>query len=83
MDIKKTVERTYLTSEHDFFCDKCNKHLGSSTEYEDGYYEELGEFKLQLYVSNWYSLHKHFCDDCRKEFVNNLIKVLTDMGFKK
>ena len=83
MRINKTVERTYIANEHEFYCDKCGKYLGTSTEYEDGYYEEIGEFNLQLHVSNWYGLHKHFCDDCRKEFVNNLIKVLTDMGFEK
>lgn len=83
MDIQNIVERKYKVNEHDFYCDKCNKHLGKSVECDDGYYKKLGEFELDFLVGDWYKIKKHFCDDCRIEFINNLIKTLTKMGFMK
>ena len=37
---------------HHFYCDDCGKYLGSSEEYPDGYYEEIGLLELGFYLSD-------------------------------
>lgn len=53
---------------HEFYCSICNKFLGKSTEYEDGYYEEYGN-----YDDDRLNIHIHLCDECREK-VNEKIK---------
>jgi hypothetical protein len=67
---------------HHFYCDSCGIHLGSSVEYDDGWYEEFGEFELQMYTPRgWYKLEKCFCDKCKDEFLNKLYSALEDAEF--
>ena len=69
---------------HHFYCDSCNKYLGKTVEYDDGWYPELGEFELSFYISDdWYGINKCFCDECREKFLNKMVFTLTELGFKK
>ena len=70
-------------NKHEFYCDKCGKYLGASHEYDDGWYERIGEFELKFYVDDWYRIKKCLCDDCRERFINNVKWNLTNMGFEK
>ena len=57
-----TIEETT----HHFYCDDCNKYLGKTEEYDDGWYPELGEFGLKMHLpSGWYEVNKCFCDEYR------------------
>lgn len=47
--IKRKKEIIKIT--HEFYCDNCGKFLGSSEEWDDGYYEELGSFENKLYIN--------------------------------
>ena len=67
---------------HYFYCDECNKYLGVSEEYDDGYYERYGDFELKFYVDGWYRVNKCLCASCREDFVNNLKESLFSIGFK-
>ena len=83
--MEKATTETITTTKttHHFYCDHCNIHLGSSKEYNDGYYEEFGEFELKMYTPRgWYSLDKHLCDECREEFLNEFYNTLETIGFK-
>ena len=76
----KTVTITY----HDFYCDDCNKHLGKVEEYDDGYYQELGDFEMKFFVSrSWYRLRKNLCDDCKDKLVSKICTTLEEVGFEK
>lgn len=33
---------------HDFYCDECEKYLGRSEEYDDGFYKVIGEFERRV-----------------------------------
>ena len=80
MDKIETIERVVEERIHRFYCDDCGKFLGKSTEWDDGYYEEIGNF------STHYGCHyikKHLCDKCKDEFVSKLNQALTNLGFKK
>ena len=33
---------------HHFYCDECNKYLGTTEEYDHCYYDELGELELKF-----------------------------------
>ena len=81
--IKSTI-KTIEKRQHLFYCDECGKYLGASTEYDDGYYQTYGDFRLKFcVVDNWYRVTKCFCDDCREKFINNVKTNLTNMGFEK
>lgn len=80
--IKETVKEVKDT-EHFFYCDECGKYLGSSKEYDDGWYQKLGEFELKIYIDNWYRLKKCLCDDCKYRILENLKIDLGVLGFKK
>lgn len=76
--------RTNKVSRHSFYCDGCQKHLGTTEEYEDGWYPELGKFELSIYLpSGWYRVEKCFCNDCKKKYLNELLGNLKARDFKK
>lgn len=83
MEKVEYVERTLKETQHSFYCDKCNKHLGISKEQEDGWYDTIGEFELAFYIDDWYKLKKVFCRDCKDEFISNLKTCLEDIGFNR
>ena len=84
MEKTKEVIKEIKQYEHSFYCDECNKYLGTSQEYDDGWYERYGEFELDVYIDNsWYRLKKCLCDDCRKSVLTNVKINLINMGFKK
>ena len=69
---------------HRFYCDNCDKYLGVTEEYDDGYYPKLGEFELSFYLPDgWYKVEKCFCEECRKNYLEKLINNLKELGFKK
>lgn len=83
------MEKTNCTTkeienyEHSFYCDECGEYLGTSEEYDDGWYECLGEFELSFYIDGWYRVEKCLCEDCAQKFLSNLKNHLEDMGFKR
>lgn len=77
--IKKIVEVEDIV--HEFYCDECNKYLGTSYECDDGWYNRIGEFELKLYVNGWLCVNKCLCDKCKYEFVEKIRKSLFDIGF--
>ena len=81
--MEKVIERKIERVErgHDFYCDECGKYLGSSEEYDDGYYHEIGNFELKLYTDKWLVLKKHYCNECRRKFLNKLNLILKELGF--
>lgn len=66
-----------------FYCDECGEYLGMSEEYDDGWYERLGEFELSFYINGWYRVKKCLCHDCAEEFLSNLKNHLENIGFKR
>ena len=83
--MEKTTTETITTTRttHHFYCDRCGIHIGSSGEYADGYYPEVGDFELKIYMPRgWYELHKCFCDECREEFLNEFYNTLENAGFE-
>lgn len=78
--MEKVAEVGY---KHSFYCDKCGEYLGTTDEWDDGWYAERGEFELRLYVDGWYHIKKHFCESCKKDFLDNMKAALIDMGFKE
>lgn len=70
--------------EHLFYCDECGEYLGTSAEYDDGWYERLGEVKFSVYIDgDWYKVNKCLCDDCADKFFSNLKTHLKSIGFEK
>ena len=84
MDKIETKQELVNRDIHKFYCDNCNKFLGESVEYDDGYYEEFGEFYLHFLVNKkWYKLNKHLCDNCRTKFLTKIKQVLKKMDFEE
>ena len=48
MEKKETVICTVEETTHHFYCDDCNKYLGKTEEYDDGYFENLDEFLREI-----------------------------------
>ncbi len=71
-------------NEHQFYCDECNKLLGTSTEYDDGYYAEYGRFEQSVCIkSQQYTMRKCLCDQCKAAQINKIVKTLEELGFSK
>lgn len=68
---------------HSFYCDKCNKYLGSSEEFYDGYYPPFGEYGQSFYVNGygWCRLKLHLCDKCKVDMTNDILRCLKQLGF--
>ena len=80
--INKT--RTITTIAHEFHCDNCGEYLGTSEEYDDGWYKQIGRIDLRYHTpQGWYVLSKHLCDTCREELLSKLYATFEDAGFKK
>jgi formylmethanofuran dehydrogenase subunit E len=77
----KIIETEEIT--HHFYCDKCGDHLGSSEEWDDGYYQEFGEFELKCNTPRgWYKLEKCLCHSCADEFLETFYSTLESIGFE-
>lgn len=84
MEIKETLKCSKHVTKHNFYCDSCNKYLGSSEELNDGYYNELGRFSLRFCVDQkWYEAKRCFCDKCKTNFLNMVKENLKNIGFKE
>ena len=84
MEKSKEITIEVRREEHLFYCDRCKKYLGTSYEYDDGWYLEIGEFELAYFVDgDWYKIKRHFCDDCKSSFLYDFKYYLNGMGFKK
>ena len=80
---KIVIENTEYKVHH-FYCDECNKYLGKSEEYEDGYYEKIGEFKHNIQLSNgWNILEKCLCPKCKNKLINKIEGIAKELGYKK
>lgn len=78
---KKIFRQSY---KHLFYCDECNKYLGTSEEFDDGYYARFGDFELSVNVlGERYNIEKTLCDECKNVFLDNLKSTLTNLGFRK
>lgn len=83
MEKTEKIIKKIESAKHSFYCDECNEYLGTSEEYDNGWYQEIGEFELGFYIDNWYRIKKCLCDNCRKSFINNLKVNLINIGFEK
>ncbi len=82
--MEKIKIKTEKINIHQFYCDNCNKFLGESEEYDDGYVYEIGEFKEHFrFAGQWYSLRKTLCEDCQKKLIENIKKSLKELGFEE
>lgn len=78
-----TESRTREVVKHSFYCDHCAKYLGTTEEYDDGWYAELNKFEFSANIDEKYVIEKCLCDECRQTFVTHLKSVLEGIGFKK
>ena len=84
MEKIETTIRETENYEHQFYCDECNKYLGTTEEYDDGYYDELGELELKFYLlDGWYKVKKCFCEECKKKYLSRFQIILNELGFEK
>ena len=82
METIETYKTYKKTIRHKFYCDECNDFIGSSAEYDDGYYDKIGEVVEKVYIYNdWYYLKRTLCDNCKDKFYEKLMKKLKDIGF--
>ena len=79
--IKKHIEPKQV-SMHEFYCDNCNKWIGTSFEYEDGWYQKYGEYKIS-FIEKKYCFNKTLCDICAKQTNKDIQKMLISYGFKE
>ena len=70
---------------HHFYCDCCEKHLGSSEEYEDGYYERFGVYHKHFFLDGvgWLNLDKCLCEECAEKFDAKILECLKELGFEE
>ena len=77
--VNKTIEYRY----HIFYCDMCNKELGTTGEWEDGYYHRLGEYNQKFCLDGeWFHLTRNLCDKCKGKFNEKIKTSLLNLGFE-
>ena len=83
MDKLEVKTKTITSNVHSFYCDECGEFLGSTEEYEDGYYHDLGKFYLNYFVPEhgWYEVNKHFCNKCKEKYLKQIIDNFVKLGF--
>lgn len=83
MEKTRTTQKIVEHTEHDFYCDECEKFLGTSKEYRDGYYSELGSYECSFYIRNWYRLKTILCEECADKKTKQIQEQLLNLGFKE
>ena len=85
MDQVKSEEIVKIKITHNFFCDGCNKLLGSSVEYEDGYYDHIGEYEHTVFFKHVgkFTINKCLCDNCRLALDKKIQQSMEDLGFTR
>lgn len=71
---------------HDFYCDECEKYLGRSEEYDDGFYNIIGEFEMRIFLPEgygWYEIKRCLCEECKKKYLSIFSNDLINHGFNK
>lgn len=83
--MERLESKETTTYYHTFYCDECGKELGTSEEYDDGYYDEYGSFELSFNLEDdgWYRVKKCLCEECKEKYLANLIDTLKKYGFEK
>lgn len=78
----RTGTKTFIT--HKFYCDDCGEFIGSATEWDDGWYQDIGNFELKFYTPlGWYKLRKTLCDSCKDKILSRVADTLVEVGFEK
>ena len=80
--MEKITEIQITRKEHEFYCDNCNEFLGKSTELDDGYYTQYGEFELKVYTNKWHYYKKCLCKNCQKLTTKKFENMLSQFGFE-
>ena len=83
------MEKTILGTEerktlwHQFYCDVCGKHLGTSRESDDGRYKKYGLFESKVdFDARMYKITLHLCPQCRDKTKEKIAKGIMALGFK-
>ena len=83
MEKIRITHETINHTEHDFYCDECEKFLGTSRELHDGYYPELGHYERHFYLNGWYKINATLCEECSEKKTNQIAQALMELGFKE
>ena len=78
---------------HDFYCDRCGRHMLTSVEYEDGYYDTPLMVDLSLVmnapktpscqVTKRFTRSYCICDRCIPEYISSMeSSITTILGLK-
>ena len=85
------MEKVYTTEKctHMFYCDNCGKELGSSHEYDDGWFQEIGEYTQTIFIDGdenirgRYTLKANYCPTCKAVITGAIVDELKILGFDK
>lgn len=84
MDKIIPIKRTITENKHQFFCDECGQFIGESYEYDDGYYQEFGNYTPDVEINHvGYSLGKLLCDKCEEKAERELLQAIKQLGYKR
>lgn len=75
-EVIKEIMKSVSTANHIFYCDDCGKYLLTSTEDDDGYYDEPRGFNIQHV-----RLKGYYCDECGLKRVNDVIAYARSKNF--
>lgn len=79
----KEIIKEVKQYEYSFYCDECGEYLGTSTQFDNNWYQAFGELKLEIYINGWYRVEKHLCYNCKNKFIEKLKSDLYKLGFKR
>ena len=88
MEKIKEEEVTITKTTHEFYCDKCNKHLGAYHEYltDGGVFQtripDYFNFDVLVELPGFsMGIYKCLCSKCKKEEESELAEKLKAIGF--
>lgn len=79
------IEIVEVKRRHMFYCDNCKKYIDDSIECEDGWFESFGEREQSIFINKKgkYILKGILCDECYLKQQDEIVNVLSDLGFEK
>lgn len=78
------IKRTITENKHQLFYDECGQFIGESYEYDDGYYQEFGNYTPDVEINHvGYSLGKLLCDKCEEKAERELLQAIKQLCYKR
>ena len=83
METLRTESKTIEIKYHDFYCNECERLVGTSIEHTNGAYDLLGAYEANVVTPDgtFRYYNQCLCETCREKFPVKVAEALKGIGF--